>query len=150
MVDSIFIDSIKNLTENSKAKERGDQELLSHEKRPEELITSIEGYVSSVVNYNHQNVHIGSNGIIGPGGRSYKTRTGDTSRLEIALADSSPTNSLIFHGTSGIRGGDKIRAYVVKGEIKKLNYSRYSESSSPFMDRPIKGEDEVLVNGELK
>ncbi|MBI3622974.1 hypothetical protein HY212_02745 [Candidatus Pacearchaeota archaeon] len=141
---------MSRIEEGIEERKRGDRILLAQEKRPEELITSIEGYIDSVINYNSQTSHTQSNGIIGPDGNSWTIRTGNINRLEISLSNPNPMSGLTFYGSSPIKKGDKIRAYVVKGEMKRLNFSRHAETNYPFMDRALPGEDQVLVDGPLR
>lgn len=135
--------NFKEMLEQDKGE---DEALLKQEKKPEDLIAPIEGYVSHVSNENYSTSVSRFNGVIGPGGHTSVQGTGNSSRLEIIL-EGSEVKTLTFYGASAVRGGDLIRAYVVKGEKKKLHnpigrgtkFSRY-----------YPGQSEVLVEGPFQ
>ena len=74
---------------------------------------------------------------------------GDVSYLELGVKTDTPVRKIIFRGSASIRVGDKIIAYVVKGEerkrfitIERPRYHRREEVC--YADRELKEEEKSV------
>lgn len=88
-----------------------------------------------------------SNGILGPRGHSECYVTGYKKILKIDLESETPVQHLTYEGDPGVRAGDTIEAYIIKGKMEDLPFP---EPPANELYPSLRGEKtSVLIEGEF-
>lgn len=121
--------------------EKYNQELRKKSKSKEELVVNLELLVKSVNGYINQTSFTPRSEMV-LGGTSPRYGGGDKSYLEIEVYSGNKVKIIEFQGLPPIFAGDKIRAYIFKGEEKfeKESFPKHSRNNptSHYIERDFK------------
>jgi hypothetical protein len=130
--------------------EKYNSKLRRNAKKQEELLSSVDFIVNSVVGRVYQSQYVTDS--IMMGGKSLGHKTGDISLLELKVCSSdTPIKELAFPGLPPIQAGDTICAYIFRGQsMQELDSYGHANGASCFVKRPFEEKEIPLKIEKLK